>query len=56
MLDRNRFMVEHASTVLAVYNGERRSGTAATLRYAHKMGLEIILIAPATLYVTKMAN
>ena len=51
MLDRNRFMVEHASTVLAVYNGERRSGTAATLRYANKMGLEIIMIDPATLHI-----
>lgn len=56
MLDRSRFMVEHASTVLAVYNGERHSGTAATLRYAHKRGLEIIMIDPATLHVTKIAN
>ena len=52
MLDRNRFLVEHASTLLAVYNGEQRGGTAATMRYAQKMGLEIIVIDPATLHIT----
>jgi len=48
MLDRNRFMVEYASTLLAVYNGEQRGGTAATVRYAQKMGREIIVIDPIT--------
>ena len=52
MLERNRFLVEHASTMLAVYNGERRGGTAATLRYAQKIGREIIVIDPATLHIT----
>ena len=52
MLDRNRFLVEHASTLLAVYNGEQRSGTAATMRYAQKMGREIVVIDPATLHIT----
>ena len=56
MLDRNRFLVEHASILLAVYNGEKRSGTAATMRYAHRMGREIIMIDPATLCVTKFNN
>lgn len=37
MLDRNRFLVEHASVLLAVYNGEKRSGTAATMRHAHRI-------------------
>ena len=41
-------MVEHASTLLAVYNGEQRGGTAATVRYAQKMGREIIVIDPIT--------
>ncbi len=53
MLDRNRFMVEHASTLLAVYNGERRGGTAATVRYAQKMGREIIVIDPITRSVSR---
>ena len=48
MLDRNRFLVEHAATLLAIYNGERRGGTAATVRYAQKMGREIIVIDPIT--------
>ena len=48
MLDRNRFLVDHAAALLAVYNGERRGGTAATVRYAQKMGLEIIVIDPLT--------
>ena len=52
MLDRNRFMVEHASFLLAVYNGEQRGGTAATMRYAQKMGREIIVIDPDTLHIT----
>ena len=52
MLDRNRFLVEHTSTLLAVYNGERRGGTAATVRYAQKMGREIIVIDPATLHIS----
>ena len=48
MLERNRFLVDHAAALLAVYNGERRGGTAATMRYAQKMGREIITIDPAT--------
>ena len=48
MLDRNRFLVTPAAALLAVYNGERRGGTAATLRYAQKMGREIIVIDPIT--------
>lgn len=36
MLERNRFLVEHSDILLAVYNGERRGGTAATIRYARK--------------------
>ncbi len=48
MLDRNRFLVEHASILLAVYNGARRSGTGATVNYARKIGREIIVIDPIT--------
>ena len=52
MLDRNRFMVEHASALLAVYNGVRRSGTGATVNYARKMGREIIVIDPITCLIS----
>lgn len=52
MLRRNRYLVEHTALLLAVYNGERRGGTAATVRYASRAGREIILIDPATCRVT----
>ena len=41
-------MVDSAAFLLAVYNGEKRGGTAATVRYAKKMGREIIVIDPIT--------
>lgn len=40
--------VGKAGILLAVYNGERRGGTAATVRYAQKAGREIIMIDPLT--------
>jgi len=46
MLERNRFLVDHASLLLAVYNGEPRGGTAATVRAARKAGRRIVLIDP----------
>ena len=39
--------------LLAVYNGERRGGTAATVRYARKLGRGIIILNPITLEVTE---
>lgn len=46
MLERNHFLVDHCDFLLAVYNGERRGGTAATVRYAQKANREIIVIDP----------
>ena len=43
MLKRNRYLVEHSTILLAFYNGSRRSGTGATVRYAQQVGREIIL-------------
>lgn len=48
MLARNRRLVDQAGILLAVYNGEQRGGTAATVRYARKAGREIIMIDPLT--------
>ena len=48
MLERNRYLVDHAAKLLAVYNGERRGGTAMTVRYARKLGRKIIVIDPRT--------
>lgn len=47
MLKRNRYLVDHCSVLLAVYNGSRRSGTGATVRYAQQISREIIFIDPA---------
>lgn len=46
MIDRNHRLVEAAYYLLAVYNGEQRGGTAATIRYARKLGREIWIIDP----------
>lgn len=42
---RNRYMVDHASRLIAVYNGlGQRGGTLATLSYAMDQGVEIDMI------------
>lgn len=48
MLERNRYMVDRAGVLLAVYAGSYRSGTGMTVRYARKMGRETIIIDPKT--------
>ena len=53
MLERNHRLVEMADLILAVYNGERRGGTAATVRYARKLKKELLILHPLSLEVTK---
>lgn len=53
-LKRNRWMVDSADTVLAVYDFSRsefRSGTAATVRYARRQQRRVIYVHPETLEV-----
>ena len=52
MLERNRFMVEKAHLLLAVYNGQPHSGTAAAVRHAQKLGCDIIIINPISLQIS----
>ena len=52
MLRRNHVLVDFSSVVLAVYNGGYRSGTAETVRYARRLGREVIVIDPLTRSVT----
>ena len=52
MLERNRFLVAYSSILLAVHNGDYRSGTAATVRYARKLGREIYIVHPSTLEIS----
>ena len=54
MLKRNRYLVDHSSILLAVYNGSFRSGTGATVRYAQKLNREIIIIDPVTRILSKL--
>lgn len=56
MLKRNRFMVERAAVLLAVYNGEYRGGTAMTVRYARKLRRELFILNPVTLEMVHEAN
>ena len=51
MLERNRYLVDHAAKLLAVYNGELRGGTAMTVRYAQKIGREVLVIDPHTVQI-----
>lgn len=48
MLNRNRYMVNYSSILLAVYNGEYKTGTGMTVRYAKDKHRKIILIDPIT--------
>lgn len=38
---RNRYMVDCSALVIAVHNGRKSGGTAATIRYAHRMKRDI---------------
>lgn len=44
-IKRNRFMVENAERVIAVFDGRDTGGTRATLRYAHALKKDIRVIA-----------
>lgn len=49
MMERNRWMVDRADILLAVYDGSAGGGTAATVRYAQNKQKEIWLLDPDTL-------
>lgn len=44
MFKRNRYMIERADTLLAVWNGSKSGGTAYTLSYAKKLRRRIIVL------------
>lgn len=46
MQRRNRYMVSHASTLIACYEGGYLGGTGMTVRMAEKAGLDIVIINP----------
>lgn len=44
MLERNRYMVNNSSLMIALFDG-KSGGTKKTIEYAKKMGLEIIILS-----------
>ena len=56
MLERNRYMVDHAQYLLAVYDGGAKGGTAYTVRYAREKKREIIVIRPDTLEIVSAVD
>lgn len=53
-IKRNRYLVDHADCLLAVYDNDRaiRSGTGATVHYAENKDKPVIFIHPDTTAVT----
>ena len=45
MLERNRYMVNNSSLMIALFNGQA-GGTKSTIDYAKQQGLEIVIIQP----------
>ena len=56
MLKRNRYLVDHSSILLAVYNRSWRSGTGATVRYVKKCGRDIFMIDSTSQNITYFGN
>ena len=54
-IQRNRYLVDHADWLLAVYDNNKsiRSGTGSTVHYAEKKGKNIVFIHPDTMDTTK---
>ena len=48
----NRYLVDHADVLLAVYDGRPKGSTAATIQYARRQGKKVIAIHPKKLKAT----
>ena len=46
MQKRNEYMVDNSDIVIAVWNGDKKGGTWNCIKYAQKLGKEIIYINP----------
>ena len=56
MMERNRWLVDHAEFLLAVYDGGVRGGTAYTVKYAEGLERKVTVIHPYTLEVVTPAD
>ena len=45
MIERNRYMVNNSSLMIALFSGQS-GGTKSTIDYAKQQGIEIIIIKP----------
>lgn len=54
--NRNKYMVDHAEKVLAVWDGSDKGGTASTVRYALKKRKEIWVLDPETFSLKEFDN
>lgn len=52
MFKRNRWLIDHANFVIAVYNGALKGGTAYTVQYAHVRSRVVVTIDPDRLILT----
>lgn len=52
MQKRNEWMVDNCDTLIACWDGNKKGGTYNCVRYAQKVGKEIIVINPETLEVS----
>lgn len=46
---RNRYMVDNCDTLIAIYSGSGKGGTAYTVKYAIEQGKEVVIFNPDTL-------
>ena len=49
MFERNRYLVDHAEFLLAVFDGGEKGGTAYTIKYGKQKGRKVIVIHPDSL-------
>lgn len=54
--ERNRYMVDNAMHVIAVYNGNEKGGTSYTIEYARKKGRNVTVINSNDLTVEQSDN
>jgi len=44
LMDKNKYMVDKSSRLIAVYNGDGKSSSRKTIKYAEKTGVDIVII------------
>jgi uncharacterized phage-like protein YoqJ len=50
---RNQYMIDHSESCIAIYDGRLLGGTANTIRLAKSKSLELILVNPSTMKISR---